>query len=430
MRSKKLTCITAMTVFVVVAALQLFGQKQSQPDGRTHYRVISLNTLGGPAGSGNGINNLGWVSGTNITTSNTQAATLWLKQLTLPLGTLGGPNSSVPFPAKDDRGVLVGISDTTTTDPLGENFCAFGSGFRCSAFWWQNGKITGLPTTLGGNNSRAAGADNHGHVIGWAETGVNDSTCIPPAVLQYVPVVWNLRKGDLEQLPTLSGDPDGAAVAINEHNQIVGISGPCGDDDGKGARHAVLWENGTVTKLPDFGGQFFNTAAAINNHGMVAGWSDVANDTNLCNPHCYAFIWTQKGGIEQVGPLPGDANSLAYGINEQGQVVGQSLDSAGNSRAFLWQDGKIRDLNSLVARGSPHLLFAGDINDRGEITGETFDQTTNQLGPAYLAVPSHGRDDGDALGNSQKVILPESVRQQIRRQLGLRLRASVKASLR
>lgn len=41
---------------------------------------------------------------------------------------------------------------------------------------------------------------------------------------------------------------------------------------------------------------------------------DVANDTGLCDPHCYAFVWTKEKGIQQVGPLPGDSNSLAYGI--------------------------------------------------------------------------------------------------------------------
>ena len=293
MKSSMLTCIRTMGALLALSTL-LFGQNQQKPDRQTHYRVLTLGTLGGSIGSGNGINDLGLASGASTTTGNaTQEATLWIYGRTLGLGTLGGPNSSIPFPIKDDVGVFAGIADVNMPDPLGENFCAFADGYECWAFWWANHQLTGLPTTLGGNNSRAAGADDFGHVVGWAETALEDSTCIPPAVLQYVPTVWNIHTGKLQQLPTLAGDPDGAAVAINERNQIVGISGPCGDDDGLGARHAVLWENGTVINLGNFGGQYFNTAAAINNFGEVAGWSDVANDTGLCTPHCYAFVWTQ-----------------------------------------------------------------------------------------------------------------------------------------
>lgn len=415
MNSRMLSCMITIAAILAISP-NLLSQSKLRP---THYRVYILGTLGGSIGSGNGINDLGWVSGASTTTNNaTQEATLWRYGWTIGLGTLGGPNSSIPFPAKDDRGILEGIADVNMPDPLGENFCAFNDGYECWAFWWTDqNKMTGLPTTLGGNNSRAAGADAFGRVVGWAETGMHDSTCISPAVLQYVPVVWNIHGGNLRQLPTLTGDPDGAAVAINEHNQIVGISGPCGDDDGMGARHAVLWENGTVRDLGNFGGQYFNTAAAINNFGVIAGWSDVANDTGLCTPACYAFVWTKEKGIQQIGPLPGDQNSLAYGINDEGQIVGQSIDSLGNSRAFIWEDGKIYDLNGLVPPGTPYLLFAGDINDFGEITGETYDQNTQQFGPAYLAVPTF-KTDNPVVAASRKVMLPENIRREIREHLG------------
>jgi hypothetical protein len=45
------------------------------------------------------------------------------------------------------------------------------------------------------------------------------------------------------------------------------------------------------------------------------------------------------------------------------------------------------DLNSLVPAGSTLTLqVAGDINDRGEITGAAFDRNTN-TNPAFLAIP-------------------------------------------
>jgi hypothetical protein len=37
---------------------------------------------------------------------------------------------------------------------------------------------------------------------------------------------------------------------------------------------------------------------------------------------------------------------------------------------FLWQDGRMYDLNTLLQPNSPlYLLASGDINDRGELTG-------------------------------------------------------------
>lgn len=413
MQFRTLACAITLAMCCAAAVAQTSNAQKS------NYKLYSLGTVGGSSSSGNGINNLGWISGTSETKGdNTQEAFLWLNGLRLGLGTLGGPNSSIPFPAKDDRGILVGISDTALKDPWGENFCAFASGYECQAFAWRNGKKLGLPNTLGGNNSRAAGANNQGLVIGWAETGMQDTSCIPPAVLQYVPVVWGPNPNQMQVLPTLPNDPDGAAVAINNKGQIVGISGPCGDDDGMGARHAVLWQNGTVTNLGDFGGQYFNTAAAINNGGVIAGWLDAPNDTGLCDPACYGALWTPDGKITQIGPLPGDAFSLAYGINDRGQVVGQSIDANGNSRAFIWQNGQISDLNEMVPPGSPYLVFAGDINNRGEVTGGALDPNTGELGPGFLAVPTH---DGNVRGASRvtRPVISEKVRKQIMQNIGL-----------
>jgi probable HAF family extracellular repeat protein len=86
---------------------------------------------------------------------------------------------------------------------------------------------------------------------------------------------------------------------------------------------------------------------------------------------------------------PGDANSLAIGINDAGQVVGVSLDATlTNFRAFLRQDGNLIDLNTLVPAGSPLYLATGcKINAAGEIIGFAFDSGGNVH--AYVAVPNN-----------------------------------------
>ena len=76
-----------------------------------------------------------------------------------------------------------------------------------------------------------------------------------------------------------------------------------------------------------------------------------------------------KGASSICQTVGDDTISLAFGINDRRQVIGQSI-GAGGSRAFLWQNGVITDLNGLVADGSPYLIFANDINDHGEIAGQ------------------------------------------------------------
>jgi probable HAF family extracellular repeat protein len=206
-------------------------------------------------------------------------------------------------------------------------------------------------------------------------------------VLQFRPVVWGPGRHQIHELPPLHGDTSGAATAINDLGQVVGISGTCDQAVGRfTAAHAVLWDNGRPADIGNLGGRAWNTPMAINQQGDVAGFASLpGNDPD--NPVLRAFLWTRRGGIKNLGTLPGDAYSEALGINERRQVVGLSCDAANNCRAFLWQDGVMKDLNTLVAPGyTGTLTTAQDIDDLGVITGRALDSATGQR-PAFSAVP-------------------------------------------
>jgi probable HAF family extracellular repeat protein len=402
------------------------------------YQVSYLDSLGGTNSRGNSLNNRGWIAGfSRLTGDQNRRAVIWRDGSLIDLGTLGSPdkNSSVAWPVKNNRGIVAGISQTDTPEPNGESWsCAAfftgprRQGFTCLGFIWEKGVMRALHPLPGGNNSFATGADNKGQVVGWAENGVRDSTCVGNQVLQFRPVIWGPGTQRIQKLPLISGDTSGAATAINDRGQVVGISGICDQAVGRfTARHAVLWEKGKVTDIGDFGVGLWNTPMAINQRGDIAGFAGTDPD-DLDGNLLRAFLWTRKDGIRSLDPLPlpDHVFSQANGINERRQVVGISCTVGGDCLAVLWENGARKNLNDLVAPGFNGVLInAQDINDQGEITGRAFDPATGQL-RAFVAVPVAVSANQAATTESSairaKVILPEGVRQSLRRQRGLPLR--------
>ncbi|GLQ91761.1 hypothetical protein [Dyella acidisoli] len=383
------------TTSVLVAALCVMAvSTPAAAAGR--YQVRNLGSLGGTSSAGISINQPGLVSGyANLPGDQSMHAALWLNGAAFDLGTLGGPNSAITWPVKNDYGVLVGIAETAQLDPLGENWSCYlaffptATGHVCRGFVWRWGHMHALPT-LGGNNGFAAGANNLGQIVGWAENTVHDPTCDPASkqVLQFKPVVWGPDDDDIQALPLIGNDTSGAATAVNDRGQIVGISGLCDQAVGRySAIHAVLWQNHHATDLGNLGVAAWNTPMAINEFGVVVGFANVPGGSSPAGLHEHAFIWTAATGMRDLGTLSGDSTSQALGINDQGLVVGQSCGSI--CRAVLWrQDGSIVDLNKLVAPGYTHrLVFANDINDAGEITGQTLLNAATNASAAFLAVP-------------------------------------------
>jgi probable HAF family extracellular repeat protein len=370
----------------IIMAAVLLAQRASADE--PVYSVVTLRTLGGSAAGASSINAAGWISGlSTLAGDRVVHAALWRHGQSVDLGALGGPdvNSAVAWPNHAAR-TIVGISETSTPEPLGERWsCAAfmpTTGHTCVGFAWRDGVMTALPT-LGGNNGYAAGANAAGQIVGWAETAVHDPSCVGKQILGFQAVLWD--KDKTQALPPLPGDSASAATAINDAAQVVGISGSCYKAVGaSSAKHSVLWENGVPIEIPNLGGVAWNTPAAINRLGQIVGFSDLPGD-GPDDPNFHAFFWSRATGIEDLGTLPGDSISLAYAINERGQIVGQSI-GAGGSRAFIYEGGAIQDLNALVPAGSPLLVYANDVNDRGEIVGQAVDPVSGNL-VAFVAVP-------------------------------------------
>jgi probable HAF family extracellular repeat protein len=196
MKGAKMNFIAMMIVVALSAAPRVWGQTQETRENLMHYSVTSLGTLGGVLGSSaHSISERGWVAGVaNLAGDTEEHAALWKDGDVTDLGTLGGDNSNVDFPVKNNGGVIVGFAQTSTADSLGENFCTFyctpnggfcnGNNLSCRGFRWREGLMEPLGT-LGGNNSAATGANNEGLVVGVAENETQDPNCVSPQILDY-----------------------------------------------------------------------------------------------------------------------------------------------------------------------------------------------------------------------------------------------------
>jgi uncharacterized membrane protein len=245
------------------------GVRSSHP--LTMYRVTVLSDAGA---AGNSINDLGLIGGSYTLANNSVHASLWAFGNQIDLGTLGAGaalSSRVQWPVKNVLGVISGISLTDELDPNQEGWsCGFflpNPNFNvCLGFVWDpsNAEMRSLPT-LGGTNGFATGTNNLGETVGWAENTVRDPSCILPQVLQFRPVVWGPGRGEIHELPLAEGDTSGAATALNDRGQIVGISGSRGFAvGGPTGKHAVLWDNGTVTVIVNpNGAPYWNTPMMI-----------------------------------------------------------------------------------------------------------------------------------------------------------------------
>ena len=354
-----------------------------------HYRVTILSSSGA---SGNAINDWGLVSGSHTLSSLAVHATAWAFGSQVDLGTLGSPslNSTVLWPVKNQLGLISGISLTDQLDPNREGWsCGFfvhNPDFNvCLGFVWDpvTRQMRALPT-LGGTNGFATGTNDLGQTVGWAETSFHDPSCAFPQVLQFKPTLWGPGRNQVRALPLVSGDSSGAATAINNRGQVVGISGACGIAvGGVSAAHAVIWENGVATVLENpNGAPYWNTPMMINENGDVVGFAGFPGDTagNLTPP----FMWTHREGWKFLPVPSGDIAGIATSINERGEIVGYSNDASGNLHPLIWIGGKPTNLNDLVEPGSGltgPITLAFDINDRGEITGTTLS------GQAFVAIP-------------------------------------------
>jgi probable HAF family extracellular repeat protein len=303
------------------------------------------------------------------------------------IGTFGGPNSSNAWAGigntlMNSGGTVIGEADTSASDP----YCLVDC-FLNDAFQWQNGVLTnleGLPGNV--NGTYASSINSRGQVSGTSGNGAIDLLTGYP---QMDAVLW--KHGKVTNLGTLGGNAS-VAYAINNREQVVGAAlntvldpfssgfpAPhCGSNvciaesymamffPSATQMHAVLWQNGAIKDLGTLGGPD-SVAWQINERGQIAGQSYLNSIPNPTTgvPTIDPFFIGEDGKMVDLGNLGGTV-SWATGLNNRGEVIG-AMTLAGDRgwHPFLWSHGALTDLGTLGADCGN----ATAINDAGEVVG-------------------------------------------------------------
>jgi probable HAF family extracellular repeat protein len=232
------------------------------------------------------------------------------------------------------------------------------------AFLYNNVSTLDLGT-LGGDTSIAWGINDAGQVVGGAQ---NVSGFQRP---------FSYAGGTMSDLGTLGG-ATGHAAAIDNEGRIVGLA----DTEAAGPR-AFLYAGGTMQNLGTLpsSGEFYSNANAINDKGVIAGGSS-AGEFTPPEPPFHAFVRCCDGALTDLGTFGGQY-SEAYGINELNEVVGvASTSTLMIDHAFLYSHGVMHDIGTLSAGGDGY-AEAFDINNLSQVVGRSFGTAPTGLGFLY-----------------------------------------------
>ena len=179
--------------------------------------------------------------------------------------------------------------------------------------------------TLGGNFSAAY--DTNGIVVGASRVAGNARL----RAFQYM-------NGAMTPVPVDTGG-DSAAKGVSNAFDIVGYTCTKGST---GCRPFVF-ASGAATLI----GPADRTGVAngISDNQQVVGSISTASGVAT-----HAFLYA-AGDLMDLGTL-GGANSEGRGVNLSGHVVGSAQNASGQPRAFVWRDGHMSDLNTLLVPGS------------------------------------------------------------------------------
>lgn len=235
---------------------------------------------------------------------------------------------------------------------------------------WEDGELAVLEHQLG---RLALDINDSGQVV-----GENDGRAY----------VWDADNG-INYLSTQNS----AAMKINSQGEIVGFTNYSNN------LYSTLWYQGQETIISDGGASGvhdygINDNGQITGHVFIDGYPEsflyengnlnylnvgefLPRDINI-NGDIVGSIYEdgtpthaglfRNGSLFDLGTLPGGIRSDAFAVNDEGVIVGELQGGDLGRQAFIWENGSIYSLNSMIlSENNWYVEAAFDINNNGQI---------------------------------------------------------------
>lgn len=311
-------------------------------------------------------------------------------------GSFGGPNSHIHLGAHvlSNVGVLTVSADLNENDPYSPDGCFNGDCKTTHVAKWNRGELEDLGVIGAGPNSESNWISENGYIAGDAQNGLTDPLV---GFWELRGVVWKHDK--LIEVGTLDGGYNSLAWAVNNAGEAVGFSTTLTPDDNSMIlrlglpyayqTRAFRWKDGQIEDLGTLGGRDA-MALGINERGQIIGNSYVNSEISAAcslpgapSLTTGAFLW-ERGRMMNLGSLGGSCTQVSA-INSGGQVVGSSF-LAGDQvlHPFLWEGGHLVDLGT----SGGNFGSAEFINEAGDIAGLQTVPGNDQI--VHATVWSHG----------------------------------------
>lgn len=239
---------------------------QQTPAIWTGAGIGALPTLGGTTGAVWSVLSATSAVGQSRNASGSNRATVWTNGAASGLPGLGG-SASIAYDG-NASGRIVGSADTATP--------------TSRAVFWDSTGITDIGGLGGGSWTAARAVNESGAMILWG---------IPAGSTSNRATLWSGAAGDTPVSLGTFGGPESWAYGLNNHGHVVGTA-----DTASGLYHGFAWYGSELVNLGTLGG-LFSAALGINDAGVIVGWAmDAQNRTHavrwtpIPEPSTYAVL--------------------------------------------------------------------------------------------------------------------------------------------